>query len=400
MKAVLSLVWTALLAAQTGNLLEQADAAFRSGDLDRAAALAGRVVQADPHAAHAHMILGVVAARRGQWEAANRSFERVIALDPSGPHGYFYLGQAHLYQHNWTAAVRRLTEARQRGYPDGPRLALELAFALGEAGKPQQALDELRKIPPPTGGPAAAQYHAVAAFALGRLHQPALAIEAMRRALALDDSKPEYWSFLISALMDTDQTTFALAEAIRAQKRFPDDADIQFLFALASYYVSESPLSGLALRNLREAEPGSPRVLLAEGLLHRKQGRAEEATAAFRKAAGQGVRDARLLLGILLKESGDYAGAEREYREAEKENPDNGQTLLELLLLARGDLPEALKRLERAAELMPNTSAVHYQVGLAYQRLGRKEDAERSLRRYRELEEEAAELLRKTPNQP
>jgi Flp pilus assembly protein TadD len=343
-----------------------------------------------------------VAAQRRQWESANRHFLRVTQLDPGNPHGYFYLGQALLYQHDWAGAVRRLTEARRRGFPDRERLGLELAFALSEAGQAEQALAELQKIPAPPDGPPAAQYHAVTAFALGRLHRPAPAIEAMRRACAFDGAKPEYWSFLISTLIDTDQMTFALAEAIRAQKLFPDDPDLQFLFALASYYVTESPLTGLALRNLREAEPDSPRVRLVEGLMLRKQGEAEKATEAFRRAAAQGVRDARLLLGILLKEAGDYAGAEREFREAEKENPGNGQTLLEMgkLLLTRGQLPDAVARLERAAQLMPNTSAVYYQLGLAYGRLGRKAEAEKQMERYRELEKQQAELLRKTPVLP
>lgn len=340
MSLLVGVCWCAsALFAQAGNLLEQADAAFRSGDLDRAAALAGRAVKSDPSAVHGYLILGVVAAEKRQWEGANRNFQRVIKLDPDNPFGYFYLGQASLYQHNWTQAVKYFSEAQKRGYPERERLGIELAFALNEAGRPKEALAGLQKIPPPAGGPLAAQYHATTAFALGRLNQPAPAIEAIRRARDLEDTKPEYWNFLISTLIDTDQTTFALAEAIRAQRRFPDDPDTQFLFALASFYVTESPLSNLALRNLREAEPESPRVLLAEGLLYRKQAETELATEAFRRAAEKGVRDAHLLLGILLKEAGDYAGAEREFRAAEKENPHNGQTLLELgkLVLARGE---------------------------------------------------------------
>jgi Flp pilus assembly protein TadD len=380
-----------LVLAQAGSLLEQADGAFRNGELDRAATLAERVAKSDPNAVHAHLILGVVAAQRGQWEAANRSFQRVVKLDPKNPHGYFYLGQAALYQQQWEQAVRHFLEARKRGYPDAERLGLELGFAWNEAGRPREALTELDRI-----RAEGAQYHAVRGFVLGKLHRPVPAMEAMRRARELDDSKPEYWSFVVSTLIDTDQTTFALAEAIRAQRKFPDDPDIQFLFALASFYVMESPLTPLAVRNLREAEPGSPRVLLAEGLLHRKQGQTEEATRAFQQAAKQGVRDAHLLLGILLKEAGDYAGAEREYREAEKENPYNGQVLLEMgkLLLTRGEVPEAVGRLERAVEQMPNNSVAHYQLGLAYRRAGQKENAERAMQRYREIEKQQAELLR------
>ena len=95
-------------------------------------------------------------------------------------------------------------------------------------------------------------------------------------------------SFLIGALIQAEEAPTALAEAIRAQKKFPDQPEVQYLFVLANYYVNESPLSGLALRNLREADPSSPRVLLAEGLLCRKQGKVDEATS--RLPAGRRAR--------------------------------------------------------------------------------------------------------------
>ncbi len=376
--------------AQVDAVLEKADAAFRAGDFPQAEALARRVLSQAPRSIHAHMILGVIAAQNKQWEASNRHFRAVVRLDPSNPHGYFYLGQAKLYRQQWGQAAQYFAKALERRYPDRERLVVEMALAQSEAGRPQQALDTLGAIPPPAEGPLAAQYHAVTAFAQERLNQPRLAIEAIRRARDLDDSNPQYWEFLISTLINTDQTTAALREAIRAQKRLPDHPDIQFLFGLTSYYVTESPLTKLALRNLREAEPDGARVLLVEGLLYRKQGRAPEATRAFQSAAQRGVPDAHLLLGILGKEGGDYQGAEREYREAERLNPRSGQVLLELgkLLLTRGELNEARARLEKAHESMPANPAVHYQLGLLYRRLGETEKAEHHLRLHRELEAE------------
>jgi anaphase-promoting complex subunit 3 len=183
-------------------------------------------------------------------------------------------------------------------------------------------------------------------------------------------------------LIKIDESSQALAESIRAQKKFPDDPDIQFLFALTSYYVSESPFSGLALRNLRETNPSSPRVQLAEGLLYRKQGKTEAASGAFRIAADRGVPDAHLLLGIIARENGDYAAAEREYAEAERLDPRNGQVMLEIgkVLVARGELEQARIRFEKAAEYMPDAAAVHYQLGLVYRRLGQVEKAQRHLK--------------------
>jgi len=146
--------------------------------------------------------------------------------------------------------------------------------------------------------------------------------------------------------------------------------------------MTEAHFTKLALRNLREAEPAGSRVLLIEGMLYRKQGQTQEATRAFSEAAKRGLPDAHLLLGILHKEAGDYGAAEREFRESERLNPRNGQLLLELgkLLLSQGAVNDALPRLLRAVEYMPANSAVHYQLGLAYGRLGQKEKAEHHLR--------------------
>src|SRR6188768_2329105 len=87
-----------LLALQAGTIIERADQAFRQGDLGTAVTLARQAVERDPTEVHAHMILGIIAARNNEWEAANRSFLSVIKLSPSDPHAYFYLGQAKLYQ--------------------------------------------------------------------------------------------------------------------------------------------------------------------------------------------------------------------------------------------------------------------------------------------------------------
>ena len=386
------------LLAQGGNILEQADTAFRAGDLERAAALASKALAAEPGSVHAHMILGVIAAQRTEWDAATKHFEAVVRVEPSNPYGYFYLGQANLYQQKWEKAAQLFLKAQRARYPDQERLMVELAMAQNESGHPQDALASLAKISAPREGPLAAQYYGITALAKAKLNQPGPALEAGRRAREIDDSNPDYWGFLVSTLIGTNQTNQALMEAIRAQAKFPDHPDIQFLFSLASYYVTHSPLTKLALRNLREAEPDSARVLLVQGLLHRKQGRTEEATRAFIQAAKRGVPDAHLLLGIIYKENGDYEAAQREYREAERANPQNGQLLLEMgkLLLAQGDTKAALARLQKAAEYMPGASAVHYQLGLVYGRLGEKEKAEQHLSLSRKLDREQAEL----PHQP
>jgi Flp pilus assembly protein TadD len=385
-------LWVLGLYGQTSSLIDQAQAAFRAGDLDRAAGIAQRAITQNPGSANAHLILGIIAGQRQQWDAAAVHLQTVVRLSPTNPHGYFYLGQAQLYQRKWSAAAQYLGKALQLNYPDKDRLLVELAFAENETGRPQLALDHLKQIRDP--GAYAAQYHAVTAFAQSRLQHYPAAIAAIRSACELEPHDSQYWEFLISTLISTDQTQVALSEAIRAQAIFPDDAEIQYLFALTSYYVSESPLSGLALRNLQEAAPGSPKALLAAGLLHRKEGRLEEATQAFLRAAKLGVPDSHALLGIIYREQGNAVAAEQEFRQAAQANPNNAQVLLELgkIALARGQVNAALTRLGRAVTLMPENSPAHYQLGLAYSRSGQKDKANEQFDLSRELDRQQAEL--------
>ena len=157
--------------------------------------------------------------------------------------------------------------ALKREYPERERLLVELALAQNEAGHPEQALTSLEGITPSgRRGPLGA---ILCGDRVCARQVESAGVRRRRRFVRRCASiarNAHYWEFLIGLLLKNDEAPLALAEAIRAQQKFPDNADIQFLFALASYHVTESPLSKLALRNLREADPKSPRVLLAEGL--------------------------------------------------------------------------------------------------------------------------------------
>ena len=149
MRSLLLISIAAGLAAQALGLLEQADEAFRQGDFERASALAQRALESDPAAVHGHMILGVIAAQKNQWEVSNRHFQTVVKLDPSNPYGYFYLGQAKLYQRQWDAAIGFFTRLSSGSIRRPAACLVELALAQNEAGHPEEALATLGKTTPP-----------------------------------------------------------------------------------------------------------------------------------------------------------------------------------------------------------------------------------------------------------
>jgi tetratricopeptide (TPR) repeat protein len=384
-KIVMGLLIAAALHAQ----IDEAESAFRSGDTGHAAALAHAALVKDAGSVRAHLILGVIAAQNNNWHEAGTHFEAVVRLAPENPQGYFYLGQANLYQQKWEVAAKYFSAALEKNHPDRNRVLLELAVAQHEAGHPSQALASLRQASI-SSGPYAAQYFALTAYAEAKLGQPAEAIQAIQRARAFDAANPQYVGFLISTLLGSGQLSAALAEAIQAQRQFPDDAQVQFLFGLASHYVTHGDLTKIALRNLSEAQPESPQTMLLSGLVDRQRGQTEEATRAFLAAARGGVPDAHTLLGLIYKDAGDLSAAEREFREAERLNPQNGQVELELgkILFGRSNHAEALNRLKTAAQCMPDNAAVHYQLSLLYRKLGDANAAAEHMALYRKLHHE------------
>ncbi|MBZ5561864.1 MAG: tetratricopeptide repeat protein [Acidobacteriia bacterium] len=369
------------------DLTHQAESAFRSGDFDRAVALARKAQAEDPSSTQAYLILGIVAARRNQWDAATRSFKALIQLVPSDPQAYFYLGQACLYQQKWDQAVTYFSLARDHNYPDLDRLGIELAMAQEQAGHSKEALETLRRVQPPAAGPLAAQYHAVTAFAAAKLNMQEEAASALARAREIDPANPEYAEFMISALLNVNQTRQAREEAIEAQKRWPDEPEIQYLFGLADYFATSGQLIQVALRNLSEAQPESYLLPSLKGLFYLRHNELDKSAQAFVEAARRGVPDSHLLLGLVYRERGNLDAAERELREAEQMTPQNGQAHFELgkVLEAQGKPRDAAAHFETALQYMPQDPAAHYRLALLYARLGDKEKSQEHMRQYREL---------------
>jgi tetratricopeptide (TPR) repeat protein len=65
----------------------------------------------------------------------------------------------------------------------------------------------------------------------------------------------------------------------------------------------------------------------------------------------------------------------------------DSQYLLGKLLLAQGDAAEAASHLEAAVKLAPEDANIRYQLGRAYQKLGRTEQAEHEFEEFRRIKD-------------
>ena len=174
----------------------------------------------------------------------------------------------------------------------------------------------------------------------------------------------------------------ALQAARQAVALAPANFDAQFTLGRA-LYGGDPAGAARAFRAavaLRPQDP-RPRFFLATAL--ERAGDAGAALAVYRELVALHPRAAEghLGLGVLLVKRGG-AGVEEGIRELERAvalNPEayEARVTLGRALVTRGRAAEAVEHLRRAAALAPGNPEPHYQLSLAYRRLGRRDEAAR-----------------------
>ena len=105
--------------------------------------------------------------------------------------------------------------------------------------------------------------------------------------------------------------------------------------------------------------------------------------------------DARLDLGVLYQNAGRFEEAEQQYRAAALLDLDLPQPLIKLATsyLARNNNESAVEVLIEASAMTPAPADAFHNLGLAYYKLGRLDEAERALLRARELSDSGKGFL-------
>jgi Flp pilus assembly protein TadD len=216
------------------------------------------------------------------------------------------------------------------------------------------------------------------AVALFEWHKPAEArqeLEAVRRD-AGDHPNISYYMGRI----DLDDRDFAGAvknlSAAAADPPFPDTA---YFLGYAYAKQGDAAQAEKWLKKAAEVTARDSRVQYQLGMLYRKLGRAEEAKQAFALSEQLHQHDdnasrIRLECGRKLDEGfreDAHAFCNQLY------DPDNADSLTELGTLygAHGDPEAALKPLQRAAELNPQSPQMQYNLAYVYFQLNRFEDS-------------------------
>jgi tetratricopeptide (TPR) repeat protein len=333
------------------------------------------------------MMLGIIHAQQNEAEKAVRHFEAVIRTQPQNAAAHFFLARLAQSKPDWAAAARHYRAALENQHPEREGITIELAVAEVNLGETATALERLDRLATPSDPGKAAAYHSAIALVHRHLDNPQGAIESLRNAIAANPLNPTLYEQRIDALIATGDYAGALTEAIRAQRKFPDHAGIQFQFGVGGFYIRENPFTSLSLRNLRDNHPEDPRVLVLEGLVLVKSENSGGAIEILRRAAAAEVPQSRLFLAVALEDLAEYEEAAKVLQQAREEKLDGNLHLtLGRLLVAQKRNDEALATLRKAEAYMPTHPDVHLQLSRVYERTGKLTEANEHKKRWEQLQ--------------
>jgi protein O-GlcNAc transferase len=234
-------------------------------------------------------------------------------------------------------------------------------------------------------------------------NQPA-ALESLRKARTLAPNSEEVLSAYAQVALNARAITPAVLALESLVRMCPDVAPYQHMLGVALMHAGDMPAALDALQRAETLEPNRPSTLLALGAVLNSRNQYADAQAVLSRALD--IEPDNLEVAAALAEAEEAQGAvqaaeARAGRVLEK-SPAHSSALLVMgmVRLKQERYTEARDTLEKSIAANPGSPKAHYQISLAYARLGddanAKKHQELYKRRLRETEERLRELRAQT----
>lgn len=305
-----------------------------------------------------------------------------------------------LQQGSEDEALAELRAAAARG-PLDRDLGLELArLELGD-GRPDAAAAQLESVAERFGSVLALRRLAGLRASSGD-HDGALA--ALRRALELAPNSEELLATYARLSLRAHDPLPAILTLEPLVRIAPADADYPYLLGVAHMQIGDMASAVEPLERAVELDPGRALPRIALGIALNQQKRYAEAERVLEEALRQAPEDHEALAALAEAHEGQglLAEARRLAQQVLDRDPRHGTAslVLGMVLMKEGLHAEAIPLLERALAADASSAKVHYQLSLAYTRIGDREAADEHLELYRrareELERDVAALRAQT----
>ena len=349
----LVLLLAALANAQVSNpdrsLLQDAARAISAGEFDRAETDLQAALRTSPGDYRVLDLLGILRAQQQRDHDAEKIFKDVIAKKPDFASAYVHLGLLYVQMSRPDEAVPQLQHALSLvpGRNDASEALLGIwreqarsAIKAGDSEKALALLLEARKLAPEN--PDVQFEFGMAAL---RMHLLPDAISAFQQVLKVrnDDVSALYGlgrAFMDQSKFDDARQAFARYVALR-----PDDASGHYALGMSYAALQKTADAGNEFQKSISLQP-------------------IQTEAYFR-------------LGLLELDSKDLDSAAREFHQALDRDPQHAAALAALgrLEIERKNYEESIALLNKAIARNPDLREAHYYLGLAYARMGRKQES-------------------------
>lgn len=329
---------------------------------------------------------------RGDLSTAERELRRLLAQAES-PRARSLLGRLLLRQGRLEAALVELRIVAAR-VPLERDLALWLAgeeLGLGnEAAAEVQLVSVLERYP---------SVRALLQLARlqGRRGQTEVAAETVHRALALAPHSEEVLAAKARVSLAVDRPVPAIQALEALTRMHPTVAEHSYLLGVASLQIGDLAGAIEALERSLEFEPDRALALVALGSTLSSQKRFEEAKSALLRGLRLDPGNVEALAALAEAEEGlgELENAEEHATLALSRKSDHARALatIGLIRMSQQKYQEARDVLLRAVQSEPDMSKAHYQLSLAFARLGDRDSSSKHLELYRESRRQQDERL-------
>jgi tetratricopeptide (TPR) repeat protein len=336
-------------------LLTRGQAAVKRGDLTGAEALFGRATVVAPQLPDAFLGLGLVQLRRGEMDDAVKSLAHAAEMNPQlqGPHLFLGIAQ---YQGGDSVAAMVSLRAELALNPDNVEALTWLGIVALGSQLPAEA------APPLDHAAALRPNDAQVLYYQARAHELA-AKAALAKLYQLDPDSALVHRALAEDLYGSGQPEKAIAEYEAALRKEPNNPDLLEGLGEADQKLSRFDEARKTYRQELAVNAHSAIALYNLGKIEVEHGQPQEGVPMLRQAAEAHARAAPtdFYLGLGLAELGQTEEAAHWLEQC----------------LASGPSPF----IEQSA---------YFQLARVYQRLNRKDDAQRALEKLKRLKAEAS----------
>jgi tetratricopeptide (TPR) repeat protein len=308
---------------------------------------------------------------------AIESYNAALAINPDRADALSNLGAAYVKLGQYDDAVKQY-ELALKVDPASTAIRLNLALAYYKSARPNQAILQLKRVV--SSDPQARSAYLLLADCYLQTGQDKEVAALLRPREQMFENDLAYAYLLGTALLHLDET-------VEGQKYVDrvfgagESAEARLLMGTAYLARQDYPAARTELERAVKLNPKLPTVHSLYGRSLFALGEHEAAEREFRKELELNINDfeANLQLGNMRKAAQKFAEAETYLERAATIRPDDiaGRKLLANLRLQTGKTEEAVQMLEAIVQDNPNLVDVHVQLATAYNRLKRKDDADR-----------------------